>query len=476
MGSPRFVSTIPSVSIFWSEKNEESCDAVILGSQKDYIWECSKGHTWKTTPVRIYRAKNPCPYCDNRLAIFGENSVLDTHPHLGEMLKNQTDLSKLKKLTARSTKEFSFKCPKGHIYSKRINLAAKATERFCSVCSGSRLVKGINTLLDVYPVIAKSWDYEKNFAHFGLEGPESIGRANIKKVYWKCCECGEEDFIGIHNRVKTGCGICSSKNTPSRKIRAGVNDLKTLFPAVAEKWDYSKNPKSPEEFSSKSKEKAWFLCKECNLSEERIIFNVVKFPEACSFCSGRTLVRGFNDFATKYPELAKEWVPENRLNPEDVSIFWIQDSILWKCPKGHLWSSSIISRIKGSQCSVCFKYTSRLEVEIFNEVEKYSSNIIHKDRKALRGKELDIYFPDLSIAIEVNGDYWHSDEMIMANCAITSVVHHKKKFNLAKEVGVTLAYVWESDWKEKPDEVNEALKTFITTGVLFPILTIYSKG
>lgn len=38
-------------------------------------------------------------------------------------------------------------------------------------------------------------------------------------------------------------------------------------------------------------------------------------------------------------------------------------------------------------------------------------NIVYErnNRKVLDGKELDFYFPDSQLAVEINGIYWHSD-------------------------------------------------------------------
>lgn len=63
---------------------------------------------------------------------------------------------------------------------------------------------------------------------------------------------------------------------------------------------------------------------------------------------------GVDDFATLYPELAKQWHPtlNNPLSPEDflpgskVEPFWVDEF-------GHVWKTRIQSRVKGQGCPFC---------------------------------------------------------------------------------------------------------------------------
>ena len=44
----------------------------------------------------------------------------------------------------------------------------------------------------------------------------------------------------------------------------GYNDFKTLFPTIAEEWDYEKNGDiKPEQFLPKSGKLVWWKCKVC---------------------------------------------------------------------------------------------------------------------------------------------------------------------------------------------------------------------
>lgn len=56
----------------------------------------------------------------------------------------------------------------------------------------------------------------------------------------------------------------------------------------------------------------------------------------------------------------------------------------------------------------------------------------------LGGKELDIYVPSHSFAIEYNGTFWHS-----LACNSKFKTYHEEKYNVCKENGVDLIHVFE---------------------------------
>lgn len=81
----------------------------------------------------------------------------------------------------------------------------------------------------------------------------------------------------------------------------------------------------------------------------------------------------------------------------------------------------------------------------------YKGEIVRHDYTVLDGKELDMYFPDKSIAIEFNGDYWHSyrQDIDMTLSEFKRKVQ-LKRIECAKR-GVRLINIDECDWKDRPD-------------------------
>ena len=87
--------------------------------------------------------------------------------------------------------------------------------------------------------------------------------------------------------------------------------------------------------------------------------------------------------------------------------------------------------------------------------------IVRNDRKILSGKELDFVIPSLGLAIEFNGDYWHSDEFMFANHGCSSSSYHAAKVEDAKRNGLALVQVWESDWQKRRSHVIAELTKFL---------------
>lgn len=71
--------------------------------------------------------------------------------------------------------------------------------------------------------------------------------------------------------------------------------------------------------------------------------------------------------------------------------------------------------------------------------------ILSSDRSVLTTLELDIYLPDLNLAIEVNGLYWHAEETGKGK------FYHKYKTDKCAEKGIQLIHIFEDEWVYKKD-------------------------
>lgn len=136
----------------------------------------------------------------------------------------------------------------------------------------------------------------------------------------------------------------------------------------------------------------------------------------------------------------------NKMNQEEViPLFSLEELIefyeprkknihhlfQWKCSKcGEIFSACINinyynrhGHIAHARCLKCHPFSSsagisKAEIEISEFIRSiYSGKIFLKDRKTLKTKkyrnpfELDIYLPELKLAFEYNGLYWHCQRM-----------------------------------------------------------------
>lgn len=203
------------------------------------------------------------------------------------------------------------------------------------------------SLLDVNPLLAKQWHSEKNLPL----SPAVVFPNSNKTVWWICTKNPVHVWqatIQSRNSGK-GCGLCRGL-----VVQQGVNDLMTLFPEIAGEWDLDKNdPISPTEISPTSSKKFWWKCP-LRHNYRLSVDSRVK-GSTCQICSNRVILAGFNDLATKFPDLSAEFASDlnGNLEPSEVgsgsgSSYW------WRCHKGHTWKAKVTNRtVLKSACPVC---------------------------------------------------------------------------------------------------------------------------
>ena len=106
-------------------------------------------------------------------------------------------------------------------------------------------------------------------------------------------------------------------------------------------------------------------------------------------------------------------------------------------------------------CTICNSIDnstiSGKEQEIFEFINNnYGGKILQSNTTILNGKELDIYLPDLKIAIEFNGLYWHSELYKDKN-------YHLEKTEKCEEKDIHLIHIYEDEWLYKQDIVKSRL-------------------
>lgn len=146
--------------------------------------------------------------------------------------------------------------------------------------------------------------------------------------------------------------ICAKGgNMPTKNDKHYITEIKHLM----EEWDYEANVGiNPENITHSSHTKVWWKCPKCGYKWQQAVMDRTrkKSPAHCPCCTSRVVVKGINDFATFYPNDAKEWhfVKNGCLKPDMVSrkssrFVW------WKCSKcGYEWKARISSKRGCPQC------------------------------------------------------------------------------------------------------------------------------
>ena len=98
------------------------------------------------------------------------------------------------------------------------------------------------------------------------------------------------------------------------------------------------------------------------------------------------------------------------------------------------------------------RFSSYEEKEVLEYVKGFGVNVIEHDRNILKnGKEVDIYIPDINLAIEFNGAYWHSTN------EKTDTEYHYEKTRAAFRNGINLFHIWEWEWLHNREKIKRLL-------------------
>lgn len=149
--------------------------------------------------------------------------------------------------------------------------------------------------------------------------------------------------------------LCPACN--GRVLVKGYNDLATTHPELAAEWDYDRNGElRPSDVLAGSTRAVWWKCSKCHGVWQCKVVNRKLNAVRCPYCRKKRLLKGFNDLASQYPELAKEYLPElNSGITADELLIRNKTKVKWRCCKcGYEWITTIGHRAKrGTGCPRC---------------------------------------------------------------------------------------------------------------------------
>lgn len=131
----------------------------------------------------------------------------------------------------------------------------------------------------------------------------------------------------------------------------------------------------------------------------------------------------------------------------------------WHCNK---CNNSFVGKIKNgrhvARCLNCYPYSeSKPEQDIVDFFKEISPklDIRQHDRSLLKPLEVDIYVPSKKLAVEFDGLYWHSDDVLKDKN------YHLRKTEECEKQDVHLIHVFENEWLYKKDIVKSRLKNLL---------------
>ena len=201
--------------------------------------------------------------------------------------------------------------------------------------------------------------------------------------------------------------------------------------------------------------------------------NIIKYGFKTSLLNNDVKIKVNNTMLDKYGVLYplqneeiknknKKTRKENILNKyNDLNIISIKSNLYTiMCDKGHIYQidscnlyhrKNVYNTILCTMCNnISDKQTSGLETELYEFIkENYNGNILKNDRTVIK-KELDIYLPEMNLAFEFNGLYWHNELNKPNN-------YHKEKSDLCDKYNIQLIHIWEDEWVNKKDIIKSMI-------------------
>ena len=225
--------------------------------------------------------------------------------------------------------------------------------------------------------------------------PDQVSCGSHLKVWWICSE-GHSWQATVKNRalLGSGCPYCEH-----RAVLKGYNDLKTLFPKIAKTWS-PKNKLKPSDVSSRSNTEVLWQCKNGHEWKARVADRTE--GHGCPYCSGRRILKGFNDLETTHPKLLSEWSNKNVCITPDSITYKNRSKVWWHCNKcGNDYQAVVYTKVKGRICPYCVA----TEIKVMRDL-KQARKEIAKDFNYLLPQLAAIYYAGkLGLKVLINSDH-----------------------------------------------------------------------
>ena len=307
---------------------------VTASSNKILGWKCSSGHKWLAKPSdRTSNSSNSCPICIGRKLLAGFNDLATTHPTLASEALGWDPST----VQAGSRRSLAWRCSQNHEWVARVSARAlqgngcrkcgsKSESNKSKTASAKKLLPTVSISKPELAPEAFGWD------------PSEVSIGSNKKMPWKC-KNGHIWEAVVNSRVKgRGCPICAGK-----VVLAGENDLATLNPKLASEandWD-------PTLITENSNKLVSWRCQLGHVWKAKIASRTN--GRGCPICAGNTVLVGFNDLRSTFPEIGFEaygW------NPEEITA-GSDRKMKWRCPENHIYVSTVKDRTQGHGCPSC---------------------------------------------------------------------------------------------------------------------------
>lgn len=265
----------------------------------------------------------------------------------------------------------------------------------------------------------------------------SVYQSAHEKVMIHCPEHGMFEQSPTDHTSGKGCKKCGMSTIGESKKSNTEEFIEKANALHGDKFDYSNV------VYKTTHEKVNINCKIHGIFSQRPSKHLS--GQGCPLCSG-----GAMDNNETFIMKAK-LVHGDRFDYSKINYVSSQETLTIVCPEHGDFQQTPDNHI--NQHSICPKCTGRQskpETEIIDLITSLGLQVVHGDRSVIKPLEIDILVPEAKLAIEFNGNYWHSDQQ-------KSRSYHFDKTKAANEAGYRMIHVWEGDWDARKDQIKRII-------------------
>jgi len=315
---------------------------------------------------------------------------------------------------------------------------------------------------------------------YGVEHPSQIKDFSEKVKNTKKEKYGDENYnnrskaentleekYGVKNSMKLESSVIKSKETKKEKYKdENYNNRNKAKETIKERYGVEHHLQNEECLNkmietNKKKYNVDYQFNRLEIKEKLKNKNLENFDSEYFFSSKGYLLKTKEEKIKRIKEIFKE----NNLsfNEEDYIKLREEDNVgklryLFyeiKCNNcGSIFQSKLTNNIP--ICRTCYPIASNsiIQLEIEDFLKSLNISFLKNKRDIIKPLELDIYIPEHNFAIEINGNYFHSEIGGDKN-----KYYHITKSQLCNDKKIKLIHIFEDEWLLKKEIVkSEILK------------------
>lgn len=126
------------------------------------------------------------------------------------------------------------------------------------------------------------------------------------------------------------------------------------------------------------------------------------------------------------------------------------------CPVHGEFQQAAWAHLSGKGCFQCGAADPKWERELIDFFTGLGFPIV-RNAPVLDGKHIDVYLPERKFGVEMHGLHWHTEKK-------RGATYHREKWELANKHGIRLLQVFEDEWRDKREIVQNRIAAMLGFG------------